>query len=197
VRAAHKDGSRRAQAVLTVLCLCLAVVIYEELDRPILESSANAAAARAGRSTTPPMPVVSFSMPPLRDYAEVTARPLFVQSRRPPPQASRAPPTQVSAFTLVGIVVSDRSSYALVEFGQPPKLTRIREGQDLAGWTVEEILPTKVVLRHSDIREDIKPKDRPPRAPQRTGVAPPSPPQPSAVPVQPSPAPPARPQRNG
>jgi general secretion pathway protein N len=197
VRAAHKDGSRRVQAVLMVLCLCLAVIIYEELDRPLLESSANASAARAGPSAAPPKPVASFSMPALRDYTEVTARPLFVQSRRPPPQASRGPPMQVSAFTLVGIIVSDHSSYALVEFGQPPKLTRIREGQDLAGWTVEEILPTKVVLRHSDIREDIKPKDRPPRTPQRTGAVPPSPPQPPAVPAQPPPAPPARAQRNG
>lgn len=196
MRAAHKDGSRRVQAVLTVLCLCLAVVIYEELDRPLLESSAKAAAGRTARSTTATTPIASFAMPPLREYAEVTARPLFVQSRRPPPQASRGPPTQVSAFTLVGIVVSDQSSYALVEFGHPPKLVRIREGQDLAGWTVEEILPTRVVLRNADVREDLKPKDRPPRGPQRSGAAP-SPPQPSAVPAQPSPAPVARPQRNG
>jgi type II secretory pathway component PulC len=168
VRRAWKRVGARVQIVLGLACMALAGLIYEELDRPAIEPAANAASARP----TADQPVVptaapNFAMPLLRDYAEVTARPLFSETRRPPPEVSRGPPVQPSSFTLIGIIVSENGRHALIEHGQPPRLDRVIEGQEFQGWTIETILPGKVVIRHANTREDIKPKDKPARTPQQ------------------------------
>jgi hypothetical protein len=168
VRTGRRRTGRRAQIVLGLVCMALAGIIYQELDRPALEPAANAALAPpAVRRSETPVAVPSFTMPPLRSYAEVTARPLFSETRRPPPEVSRGPPAQPSSFTLIGIIMSESGGHALIEHGQPPRLERVVEGQELDGWTVESILRSKVVIRYGNTREDIKPKDKPVRTPQQ------------------------------
>jgi len=166
VRRGRKRASRHAQILLGLACAALAGIIYEELDQPALEPAANAALAPPViRQSATPVAAPSFTMPPLRSYAEVTARPLFAETRRPPPAAPRGPPAQLSSFTLIGIIMSESAGHALIEHGQPPRLDRVVEGQELDGWTIERILPGKVVLRYGSTREDIKPKDKPIRMP--------------------------------
>lgn len=169
-RAARRAG-RRAQIGLGLACFALAGLIYEELDRPAIEPAAIAALVRPRPDqAVAPAAAPSFTMPPMRDYAEVVARPLFSETRRPPPEAPRGPPVPASSFTVVGIIVSESGRHALIEHGQPPRLERVIEGQELGGWTVESILPGRVVIRHADTREDIKPKDKPARTPPQRPV---------------------------
>jgi hypothetical protein len=168
VRRGRKRAGRHAQILLGLTCAALAGIIYEELDQPALEPAANAALAPpAVRQSATPVSAPSFTMPLLRSYAEVTARPLFLETRRPPPEVSRGPPAQPSSFTMIGIIRSESGGHALIEHGQPPRLDRLVEGQDLDGWTIERILPGKVVIRYGNTREDIKPKDKPTRIPQQ------------------------------
>lgn len=163
-----KRARRRIQVALGFTCLALGATIYRELDRSDFDSAASAAPAQPAPRTAPIEPAPRFTMPPLRDYAEVVARPLFSETRRPPPpEVSRGPAAQPSSFTLVGIVVSDRERHALIEHGQPPRIDRVVEGQELDGWIVDTILPGKVVVRRADAQEEIKPKDKPPRTPPR------------------------------
>jgi len=162
----RKHAGRRVQIVLGLTCVGLAGVIYEELGRPAIEPAANAASARPAASPSKALVAApSFAMPPLRNYAEVTARPLFSQTRRPPPEVPSGPPAQTSSFTLVGTILSERGRHALIEHGQPPRLERFTEGQEIDGWVIEKILPDKAVVRHGDTQEDIKPKDKPARVP--------------------------------
>lgn len=167
MRTGRKRSSRRAQIALGLACVSLAGVVYEELERPVLDPAANAASVPpAVRQAAPSIAAPSFTMPPLRSYAEVTARPMFTETRRPPPEVSRGPPAQPSSFTLIGVVRSESGGHALIEHGQPPRLDRVVEGQELDGWTVESIRSGKVVIRYGNTREDIKPRDRPTRTPQ-------------------------------
>lgn len=167
MRRARKRVGGRVQILLCLACVTLAGVIYAELDPAAIEPSASAALLRpATGQSTAPASAPSFAMPPLRNYIEVTARPLFSQSRRPPPEVPRDPPVQTSSFTLVGIVLSDRGRHALIDHGQPPRLDRVTEGQELDGWLIESILPDKVVVRYRNTSEDIKPKEKSARPPQ-------------------------------
>ena len=101
-------------------------------------------------------------MPPLASLREVVDRPLFSESRRPPPaeapkEAAAKPPN----LTLLGVFLADDRRQALIERGQPPRVEWISERQNLDGWRVEAIGPDRIVLTRSDVRHEIIVKDRP------------------------------------
>jgi hypothetical protein len=177
----HRPG--RAPLLLAAGCAVLVGIVYVELDSPDIEPPAKAAVAAAQEAAKPPVQDPSFTMPPLRSFAGVLSRPLFSETRRPPLQPVAAADTRAAAFTLVGTILSAQERHALVEHGQPPRLERISEGQDVDGWTVEQILADRVVFGRADARIEIKAKDSSLRpVPSRRGAA-------SVTPVSPVPVP--------
>ena len=141
------SGSRRPRPGRTPLllaagCAALVGVIYVELDAPDIEPPAKAAVTAAQEPEKPPVQNPSFSMPPLRNFAGVLSRPLFSETRRPPLQPVVAADTRATNFTLVGTILSAKDRHALIEHGQPPHIDRVGVGQDVDGWTVEQIRPT-------------------------------------------------------
>jgi hypothetical protein len=167
------EHRRRATLLLLALCIGIATVIYLEVNDAAPDSPENAptsAARNPGRSDGGEP---SFSMPPLRSYADVLLRPLFSPTRRPPRDSAAV--VTSSGFTLVGIVKSAHESHALIEHGKPPRLDRVAEDQELDGWTVEAILEDRVLLRHADARLEVKAKDTPPNPAQMNIVQPPPP----------------------
>lgn len=170
----------RLRLALGAACVALAGVVFAELDRPAVGPAMRADA---------PVPVAAprvaetprFAMPPPDRYEEVNARPLFSPTRRPPaPEAPGAGAAPEASFTLVGIVISTEDRLALLEHGQPPRIERVFEGQQLDGWSVEAILPDRVVLRHGGTREEVRPRDAPPGRPTRAPA--PGRPQPASPP---------------
>jgi type II secretory pathway component PulC len=180
-------GSRRSRPgrtplLLAVGCAALIGVVYVELDAPDIEPPAKAAVTAAQEPEKPPVQNPSFSMPPLRSFAGVLSRPLFSETRRPPLQPVVAADTRATNFTLVGTILSAKDRHALVEHGQPPHIDRVGEGQDVDGWTVEQILPDRVVFARADGRIELKPKDSSVRSlPSRRAAG--------GMPVTPSPVP--------
>ena len=165
------ENRRRATLLLLALCIGITTVIYLEVNDPVPDLPANTPATVArnigGSDSSEP----TFSMPPLRSYADVLLRPLFSPTRRPPHDGAAV--ISSSGFTLVGIVKSSHESHALIEHGKPPRLDRVAEDQELDGWTVEAILEDRVVLRHADTRLEVKAKDTPPSPGQINMVQPP------------------------
>jgi hypothetical protein len=89
-------------------------------------------------------------------FAEITERPLFYPSRKPwtpppPPPPPPAPtpvakaPSPLTNYALVGVIVSGDQRSALIRPPGNKKAITITEGQDLAGWKLQEI--TSVSLR--------------------------------------------------
>jgi general secretion pathway protein N len=165
----RRKRHRRAPFALAVLALALGVLIYFESRPTVIELPGNAAAGPDRQAGAPGPNPAGFAMPPLRSFAQVLERPLFSPTRRPALDALAASDTQSSGLTLVGIVISPTEHHALIEHGQPPRLERVVEGQQLEGWTVEAILPDAVTFRRADQSLELKAKDAPPppQAPQR------------------------------
>jgi hypothetical protein len=140
---------------LSAICLIMLTMIAVELapSRPDLPT--------ATRMPAPPQPDVAaapgFTMPPAVAFTEILARPLFSRTRRPSAQAGHLPAS--SSLTLVAVVISADERHALLGSGQPPKVARVHEGDTIAGWTVEAIMPDKVIVRRADAREEVKPKE--------------------------------------
>lgn len=160
MRIPHLAQDRQLLSVVG-LCIGLLGLIYGELaSTPTAVVQVSPPAPKPEAETGAP-PV--FNPPPPSDYADALARPLFSSSRRPP----SAEPAAVDAhpdFVLVGIVLSDRDAHALIQHGQPSHVDRVIEGQALDGWTVDAILPDRVVFRRADAQIEVKAKDRSPPA---------------------------------
>lgn len=110
----------------------------------LLTAVAFASAAMADEATPDRSPM-TFQMPPLEAYAEVTARPLFSPDRRPREAAPvEAGPT--APVALKGIVINGKNRYAVVEEGTPATPKRVGEGQTLDVGTVKSISHDHVVL---------------------------------------------------
>ena len=83
---------------------------------------------------------------------EIVERPLFSASRRPfsPPEekpaAKAEPKAEPLAFTLAGTLLSGESRVALLAH-PTDGLLRLRQGQEVDGWRVDEIREDEVRLR--------------------------------------------------
>ncbi|MEE3624497.1 hypothetical protein UCD39_10925 [Nitrospirillum sp. BR 11752] len=161
------------------------------LDRLVLvpvvvSAMAGAAIALAGAlsiaeapalALPPPLPTVTLPMPsaarPAADGGEALRRPLFSQSRRPPPpKPSLPPPTQVQApdLLVVGIIAGASSGIATGTDKRLQKPFRLRTGDTLGEWQVDSITKTRLRLRHEDQVQDYPlatPPPIPPSPPPR------------------------------
>lgn len=155
MRLAWGQRRRWLRLALVAVCLGMLVVIGTE-EWPSEPDAASSAAAEREPPRVNAAPE-NFTMPPLGAFAEVLARPLFSPTRRPGEHAGALAAS--SSFTLVAIIITPQDRHALLGFGQPVKIARVREGQDISGWTVDEILPDKVIVRHADVREEVKAKE--------------------------------------
>lgn len=71
-------------------------------------------------------------------FAETVERPLFSQSRRPPPpelvEEAADRPTAIDKLVLTGIVSGPDLKIAILLNGEDQKELRLQEGEDIGGW---------------------------------------------------------------
>lgn len=122
-----------------------------------------------------PPPLVLPNMPPVSAYADIAARPIFNDGRRPDPPTRSATAAasgtpagdqgELSEYRLVGIVADSVTQRAIVERAGSPSV-RLRPGDRLAGWRIEKIDASGVVASKDSrsVRIGI------PKAQSRTGT---------------------------
>ena len=165
----------RSNLVLPLLTVCaaLAVAVYlqgsAELALPDDPSGAAAALEPALELSDEP----AFRMAPIERFSETVTRPLFMSTRRPPEPgapAAAVPERATSAlpaFEVSGIVISPRARLALLARGRSREVIRVSEGELIEGWVVRSILPDRVILEQNGTQQELKLKDKAPRAPDR------------------------------
>jgi hypothetical protein len=168
---------RRRQAaviLLSLVCVALLGLVEFELEWSADEGQPIAAPAPAPspvKSASPEPP--SFKMAGIDSYRQVLERPVFLRSRRPPPEERRGNVAQLSSLSVVGLIVAPEGQRALVQYGEPPRLQRVVVGQAIEGWSVESILADRIIVRHDDREEELKLKHK---APPKTVPRRPAPP---------------------
>ena len=162
--------------LLSVLCLAFAAIIYYELGMAGDKTPAAPPPVAAG-TVPPPLPPqpASSTLPPIENFAEVTRRPLFSPTRQPAPEAVKETQVNPDNFALIGIIIAAGGKIALIEYGRPPALAHLKEGQAVEGWTLQSILPDRVVLQRCATEQALKLRDRSgqPAQPKQPGPAPP------------------------
>lgn len=141
---------------LAVVCAALGSIVYQQVRKLNSFSPSSSAVDSASPSFSPLPPDPAFAMPPEESFAAVLERPVFSPSRRPiPSNGAVAPLTTSAEFVLVGVVISDSERFVLVKPLSSDKLERLREGDELAGWSAVSIAPESVVFRRGTVEEEI------------------------------------------
>ena len=195
------------------LVALIAFELQGEADRARPVERGASAPTEIPDSPALPEPVLG----PLSGMDQTAARPLFRRDRRPPPiapvieapkmpepakppKAVTAPvsePAPVFRHALSAIVIADGEAFAYLRKADETDLARLRRGETIDGWRLEEVRPDSVVLTHGPTRTEVE--LRPPQpsaqpglpAAARDGVRPPDRAPPPAR------APASRPQNGG
>lgn len=132
------------------------------------------------------------SLGPASQYAEVSARPLFNEDRKPtPPDAADGDKAEIPKVplnvTLTGVIITPQVKLAMLRDNAKGEALSLREGMPLPGdqavWTVAEIQPRKVVFRGGNDETSELPLDVAAVTPAAsTPRAAPPPPPPAATP---------------
>lgn len=125
----------------------------------------------AAADVMPALPLLQ-DLGSLEDYAEVTERPLFVASRRPPAATAEASPEQPNRqpqINLTGVIRLDGFLQAHVRSKQGETL-RLSVGDEYQGWRVAEILAEELVMQRES--DSARYRLRPPADKVRVSVGP-------------------------
>ncbi len=165
---------RRPSLLLIALCLALGYHVWRTLEAGPIAIDADAAPAPPAAAVD--APEAPTELPPIGDFSETVARPLFMATRRPPEPEEvevEAEPTvgaQRNLFNLLGIVTSSDERVALVTRRRGGGFLRLVVGQRVDGWLVVAIEPDTMTLSQGDATEVLKLTDatRPKRRKKRT-----------------------------
>jgi hypothetical protein len=154
-------GARSSSWLL--LCLvALSALQVAEWRFPVGTDSAGAVVAQ-GRAPVIASPAPRFTLADRETFSETLARPLFMANRQPPEsEAPESPaPVQRAAkpdskrYALSAIIIVDDERVALLTDTATGGLSRVKEGESIAGWRVEEIRKESAVLSNGDTREEL------------------------------------------
>jgi general secretion pathway protein N len=198
-------GAMRSPAILAVtFCALAATAAAGPIDEPARPPAGVAGALAAGlprasdpggkpRAGNPLWTVPLSALPVTRD------RPLFSVSRRPPavagPVAAPAPkqeaiappPPERPLLTLIGTIVSQAGSLAMLQGSNADTISRLRLGQENDGWRVRGIGLRSIVVEKGEQSVELG-LPRSDGAPAQDAGGPPSPPPPEAPPRLPDPS---------
>lgn len=122
-----------------------------------------------------------FRLPPSDHYVQMTARPIFVVTRRPapltPPSESTKPGMKKDQFVLMGTTIAGGSKIAFLVEKAGNKSRVVAEGKEINGVTVREVMADRIVLSQFGDTETLmlgtnKPPPGAPRPVGMQGVAP-------------------------
>jgi len=139
----------RAQTVLTLMCLALAMLFAYEIVTPPPEYAVPQIAL--ARHNSPAVHWAAAPAPPADTFAAADARPLFNQSRKPyieplKPDAPNAPPPPPDAM-LIGVIMDAQIRMALMKTPATPLAQSFAVGATVEGWLVTDIEADHVDLR--------------------------------------------------
>ena len=112
----------------------------------------------------PPLPHLDLAA--LSALTETTRRPLFTVDRRPPLTEAADDPadaddelaevrTSPLRFSLSAVVIVDGQALAYLSEVGGGSLTRLRRGESIDGWRLDEIRPDAVVLQNGEQRTEL------------------------------------------
>jgi hypothetical protein len=132
--------------------LVMACIVYAEIRaRPLIDDmTSSQTAAKISIAS----PALRQEMPEKARFAAIVERPVFSPTRRPPSEEAAAPIAALDA-ALSGVVISSGEQFALLKSGTSNEPVRLKEGDEILGWTVARIEPNRILVRHDTMEQEL------------------------------------------
>ena len=153
--------SRNAGLLLWLLIggIAAAIVSWQLMYPPHLSATTHS-------NRLPELPVVEpmspFHLPPLEQYGEIIAHPVFVATRQPEPPFEDsepevpAPPGPERKFSLLGVLITSKLKMALLRPEEPnAKTVRVGTGAVVDEWRLDAVFPDRIVLRKGEVTQEL------------------------------------------
>lgn len=160
--------SRLLTLVLAGICAVLVLVLGgqrwlagDEPDADVIQVSP------AGDGVASSLETRSFELPSRGEYAEVTARPLFNEDRRPEESegpaggegeavaAEEEAPADLPPVSLTGVIITPEQRIAMMRNTESREYVTLKEGEPLEGWTLEEVSRRRIVFSNGGRQEEV------------------------------------------
>lgn len=169
---------KTVSAILLLLMAGLLAILAYEIRSGIVATPQITEVHSGQPSPTVSEVVPSFSLPAVDNYAETVERPLFAFDRRPAQAVpvSEQPEVQQPArqqaepsrFVLSAVVMEGDLRVALLRDATSGKLTRLKEGSSVGGWSLSEVRADSVVLSNGSTTQEVQLRRfEPPPPPKR------------------------------
>ena len=152
----HKRGPLPWLAAGT--CLVMVCVVFAEIRaRPTIHDAPAFQATAVEGLPAPPTPS-GQAMPEKNSLEAIVERPLFSSSRRPHSEqtsvasVASGPSLDLSLF---GVVISPDEAVALVKPGAGGGPMRVKQGEEISGWTVARIEPDRILVRRDVMEREL------------------------------------------
>ena len=164
----------RVSGILLLTLAGLGAIVATEIREGIPSADrAVAAASKQNPQAAPAARAFRPLLPPLESLSETTSRPLFLAARRPP-EGEAAPEPEAPlldgldpSFSISAILITDGEHTVLMEHPETGTLSRLKEGEVVAGWTLERVAPDRAVFtKDGQTKEAILRTFGPPPAPR-------------------------------
>jgi hypothetical protein len=158
------------QTSLIVVCVVLVIVLLVEVNRDYSIISDTANANSVNQPLTTPAIQTNDSFVAIEAYEDIINRPLFNDDRKPyvytepvvqekPPVKTRGRPTPhkpQQQLSLTAIVITPEKSLAILQAGKDKSLQRVRLGETIDGWTLDEIQDQSIVLKQGERTQTLE-----------------------------------------
>ena len=173
----------RSSSGLLLSLVVLSALVAAELRFEVGTSPGGQAVGQAS-APVEAAPVPLFALADRERFSQTLTRPLFMPNRQPPLSEAAAPvqaprataPPSANPYALTAIIIVDDERLALLTDTATGGVTRVREGESIAGWQVEKIHEDRAVISNGDTREELSlrtfgpPAARPRSPTRRTGT---------------------------
>ncbi len=108
-----------------------------------------------------------FDPPPIEQFAAIVERPIFTATRRTARRQPVAPPAPASSrglilgrYQVVGVVVTPGNRLVLLKRLGGAETIRLKEGEEIDGWTLVNVTRNDVVLESGGRQEKIEVRNK-------------------------------------
>ena len=144
---------------LLLLAIGLSVTLYTQFNRPAEPVQAAIESELAPEPVLDQAATENFRLPALLQFTEIVDRPLFLESRRPPPKVKHEAPQQVIPeqeqleYVLTGVMTTGERPLAFFKPTAQGKTQRLKQGESLDGWLVKAIEERRVILARGSLSQ--------------------------------------------
>lgn len=142
----------KSALILSALCTVMMSVVLGELSSYHQQHEQFYQQLKHQNSTPPSiagLPSYSTGIKDESSYSAITESPLFIEGRQAVVADIQAAPVEAQTLKLTGILISPQGYLALI---QDDRLSsyRLKKGEQISGWQVDDIQATRVILRKNN-----------------------------------------------